>query len=540
MSAEILFHDSAFEVEQLTEFVQVFHDELAKRHGESRRRNAKPDNDLNLTDWGKRYLADHFTRPPSRMHKWLARQLDSMQHTRGRKLNVLGPRGGAKSTLGTLAFLLRAAVHRSEPYIWIISDTRSQALAHLENIKSELTDNKQLSRDYPNAVGHGPVWRAGSIVLRNGVAIDAFGTGQRMRGRRYRANRPTLIVCDDLQNDGHIQSAAQRESSRTWFHGTLLKAGTSRTNIVNLATALHRDALAMQLTETPGWTSRTFRSIEKWPDAVSLWETWKAIFTDVKNLRYKQLAADFYKKNETEMKAGAQLLWPEEEDLYTLMCMRAESGVTAFEREKQNSPINPEFCEWPEKYFDESIWFDDWPQNMQIKTIAIDPSKGTDSRRGDYSAIVALGVDNCGIIYIEADLARRPTSQIVADGVAFCLKFQPDAFGIESNQFQELLGSEFEAEFSRQGFVGARPSMLDNRVNKQVRIRRLGPYLSGRQIRFKNNSPSTRLLVRQLQEFPVGDHDDGPDAAEMALRMAKELTNGKRSDDGLGNRLPVG
>ena len=34
-------------------------------------------------------------------------------------------------------------------------------------------------------------------------------------------------------------------------------------------------------------------------------------------------------------------LWPEEEDLYTLMCMRVEGGRTAFEREKQNVPINP-------------------------------------------------------------------------------------------------------------------------------------------------------------------------------------------------------
>ena len=64
------------------------------------------------------------------------------------------------------------------------------------------------------------------------------------------------------------------------------------------------------------------------------------------------------------MDAGAIVLWPEEEDLYTLMCMRAEGGRAAFEREKQNSPINPELCEWPESYFDEAIWFDDWPATL--------------------------------------------------------------------------------------------------------------------------------------------------------------------------------
>ena len=241
------------------------------------------------------------------------------------------------------------------------------------------------------------------------------------------------------------------------------------------------------------------------------------------------------------MDAGAVVLWPEEEDLYTLMCMRAESGRAAFEREKQNSPINPDHCEWPESYFDETIWFDAWPDHLRVKTLALDPSKGADSRRGDYSALVALGVDRSGRIHLEADLARRPTDQIVADGVALYRRFRPDAFGVEANQFQELLlGGQFEDEFRRQGMLGVRPWMLDNRVNKLVRIRRLGPYLAGRRLCFKRDSPSTRLLVEQLKDFPIADHDDGPDAAEMALRLAAEMLDNRSDDDGLGDRLPVG
>ena len=76
-------------------------------------------------------------------------------------------------------------------------------------------------------------------------------------------------------------------------------------------------------------------------------------------------------------------------------------------------------------------------------------------------------------------------------------------------------------------------------MNKQVRIRRLGPYLAQRRLRFKAGSPATALLVEQLREFPVGAHDDGPDALEMAIRLADELCGGS-ADDGLGNRLPIG
>jgi predicted phage terminase large subunit-like protein len=518
----------------------IWRDSFARCHGQARRAARNADNSLDLLAWGQRYLPEHFSRPPSNMHRWLAEQLDAAHSARGTKINVLGPRGGAKSTIGTLALPLRAAVECWEHLIWIVSDTKHQACAHLENIKAELLENRRLAEDFPEVVGRGLVWRGNMIVLRNGVTIEAFGTGQRIRGRRRRQHRPTLIVCDDLQNDGHIASSLQREHSRSWFHGALMKAGTARTNVVNLATALHREALAMELHRTPGWTSRIFKSIVRWPANTSLWQQWEAIYTDLARPRYKTAARKYYDENRPAMDAGAIVLWPEVEDLYTLMCMRAEGGRTAFEREKQNSPVNPDLCEWPESYFDESIWFEAWPANLAVKTVALDPSKGGDARLGDYSALVALGVDRHGVLYVEADLARRPTPAMVADGTEWYCRHRPDVFGVEANQFQDLLSGEFEAAFRRQGILAARPVPIENHTSKQVRIRRLGPYLSSRRLRFKSNSPGTRLLVEQLQTFPIGDHDDGPDALEMALRLAIEVLHGRTVNDGLGRRLPVG
>jgi hypothetical protein len=58
-------------------------------------------------------------------------------------------------------------------------------------------------------------------------------------------------------------------------------------------------------------------------------------------------------------------------------------------------------------------------------------------------------------------------------------------------------------------------------------------------VRYKRGSPGTQMLLNQLKDFPLGDHDDGPDAFEMALRLAGELLTAPPGD-GLGNRLPVG
>lgn len=478
-----------------------------------------------LLEWGRMYLPAHFRLPPSRMHRGLASWLDMLHELRGTKLNVIGPRGGAKSTLVTLAYVLRCAVEAREPYIWIVSDTRPQALLHLQNVREELIHNGALRTAYESAA---TMQRGGRERIRlAGSTIEAFSTGQRIRGRRMNAHRPTLIVCDDVQNDRHMESPRARELSQRWFHGTLAKAGTKRTNIINLATALHRDALALELARTPGWIAETYRAIAAWPQHMELWNEWEAIYSDVADPTCRDRAQRFYDEHRTAMHLGAELLWPEEEDLYTLMKMRAEGGHSAFEREKQGSPLHPELCEWPAEYFGDHLWFEEWPRQLQVKVLALDPSKGSDARRGDYSALVVVGIDMAGLMFVEADLARRPTPQIVADGVELVRRFRPHAFGIETNQFQELLADEISSEFNRQGVLGIAPWTINNHVSKVVRIRRLGPFLASKRVRFKSDSPGTRMLVEQLRDFPNSNHDDGPDALEMAIRLANGLLEGE-------------
>lgn len=495
---------------------------------------------VQLDAWARRHLHTYLTHPLSRFHHWLVGQLQDLHTRRGSRLALVAPRGSAKSTWASLAYPLWAALHRHEPYILLLSDSQSQARLLLEAIKRELEDNATLAQSYPITVGQGNPWGQDRIRLANGIVLEALGTGGKIRGRRNRSERPTLIVVDDPENDGHITSTAQRERSWSWFNRAVANAGTPQTNILVLGTALHRDCLVLRLTRTAGWQGRTFQAIEQWPQRMDLWQQWELIYQDYEDSEREIKARHFYQAHQVEMDGDCKLLWPEREDLYSLMAHRAAIGTAAFASEKQGDPVNPAACEWDSSYFDyPGFWFEQWPVGLEVRTLGLDPSKGKDAKAGDYSAFVRLGRDRHGYLYCEADLQRRPTPQIVADGIEHVRLFRPDGFAIETNTFQELLVADFQQVAHHQA-VHLPVYCLNNTTNKQVRIRRLGPYLSQKQLRFKTRSPGTALLIQQLRDFPVGDHDDGPDALEMALRLAIELYNGRRQGRTLETRFALG
>lgn len=164
----------------------------------------------------------------------------------------------------------------------------------------------------------------------------------------------------------------------------------------------------------------------------------------------------------------------------------------------------------------------------------LDPSKGKNARYGDYSAWISLAVAPGGILYVDADLDRRPTPRIVAEGLELARGFQPHGIGIEANVFQELLADEFVRQAMALG-VSWPVFPIENMIDKTIRIRRIGPYLFRKHLRFKGGSKGAKLLVQQLKDFPCGQHDDGPDALEGAIGLALQLASG--TTERIGGRV---
>jgi predicted phage terminase large subunit-like protein len=193
--------------------------------------------------------------------------------------------------------------------------------------------------------------------------------------------------------------------------------------------------------------------------------------------------------------------------------------------------IDLEGVEWPSEYWGDWIFVPCLPprERWQLSAIAVDPSLGKQDKAGDYSAIVLVAVCD-DLLWVASDIQRRSVGKLVRDVLVACDRWRPDLLGFEANQFQELVVHEFE-RVSDEEFRAKYPVFqIKNKTNKLVRIRRLGPYIVRRELRILDD-PGGRLLVQQLQEFPQGQHDDGPDALEMAIRLMLEIAGGSYAEN---------
>lgn len=201
--------------------------------------------------------------------------------------------------------------------------------------------------------------------------------------------------------------------------------------------------------------------------------------------------------------------------------MLHDLGPAKYDQEIGAKFTSMEGSMFPAEWFGDSVWVEDayWPRVEQFteRVCALDAATGRGIERGnvDYSAIVFLGVRD-GLFYVDAELMRRPIDEVAARCAQFQAMYNPEVFAFEAVAFQNLLEGPLDHAGAAAGvFMPLVPVSHSGDTSKTTRIQRLTPLLSRCKMRFRR-TPGCELLVDQLRTCPVGDHDDGPDALEMA------------------------
>jgi predicted phage terminase large subunit-like protein len=186
----------------------------------------------------------------------------------------------------------------------------------------------------------------------------------------------------------------------------------------------------------------------------------------------------------------------------------------------QGNPKGSSMANWPESYFS-NVFADDVdfpePTDCLISASFLDPSKGKNSRKGDYQAQIWIGYKN-GLFWIDSDIERKPIPKMVRDFVLFNRERKTAFVGLEANAWQDLLADDYWDVCQDIEYNADKPILVNQTTNKTVRIERLGKWLNQRLLRFRK-SASNELLIKQMKEFPYGQHDDGPDALEACIAL---------------------
>lgn len=492
--------------------------------------------------WVKNALPSYCDYEMSSMHHDLgSNAFRRLSTERSQNAVIIGPRGSAKSTHGAEGYALYCICEGLEKYIIICSDSSEQAEKHVDVIKEELASNEWIKKKYPHVAGTGPVWKNNAIVTRNGIRIESLGAGKKIRGRRFKKYRPTLIIVDDPEGDDAAYSEILREHRRDWYLKGVLKAGSPTTNHMVIGSNIHMECLVSKLTKTPGFITYKYQSIKQWPLNMDLWEQWEQILLDNPEAQDgdENSAKQFYLANKTAMDEGAVVLWPEYESLYSLMHTRAVGGHYSFEAEKQNNPIDPSKCEWDPSIFpdvgnkNDPRWFTCWPegQTPSLSVMTMDPSKGSKGKDKPTDFACILTIKQYGnLFYIDADMKRRTVGGCKEDWLKLAAQHKPMFSGIESVMFSELFCHDL---FKPMHELGINPPVPIDQAgeNKHVRIRRLDPYLRSSNLRYMYRSSGTKELISQCMLFPNGDHDDGPDTLEMGFRLMQMVNQVKVRND---------
>jgi hypothetical protein len=302
-------------------------------------------------------------------------------------LAVAMPRGSGKTTLSLVAVIWAILTGR-HPFVYLLAAADDTAKRLLDNIKNQLSSNRLLLEDFPEALY--PIhrlenearrcngqkylgrptnikWGADELVMPtipnskcSGAVIRVSGLTGNFRGAMHiRPNgqsiRPTLVIADDPQTDSTARSMVQTAERLAILNGTIigLAGPGKRTGVIVPCTVIYEGDLADQLLDRnrfPAWRGERTKLVYEWPENMKLWGEYAKLRED--SLRTDgrgEEATAFYMQNREEMDRGAKVAWPDRysrergeisalQSAYNLLM---DYGEHAFASEFQNEPLRP-------------------------------------------------------------------------------------------------------------------------------------------------------------------------------------------------------
>ena len=195
--------------------------------------------------WGKYFFDNHFRLESPDFHHIMMEEAKTNKF-----LAIAAPRGSSKTTIVGFVYPIHQICFKLKRFIVYISNTFKQATMMLSTIKSEIKENEQIKAAYPIEITKDAedvaIFRHADGFETMVICLGADQMGN-IRGRKFGAYRPDLILGDDIENDELVRSPERRLKLQEDFDNAVLPAGDIETQYFVVGTILHDDSLLAKL-----------------------------------------------------------------------------------------------------------------------------------------------------------------------------------------------------------------------------------------------------------------------------------------------------
>jgi len=435
---------------------------------------------------------------------------------------IAAPRGSAKSTAITFAYVLASVLFKEHQHVLIISANEELASGFLNDIKIELQENEIIAElfGFKRFIKERETEIIVELVGGYRFRILVKGAEQRMRGIKWERKRPSLIIPDDLEDEELVANEQRREKFRRWFFGAVLPIGRDGAKIRMVGTIMHMDSLLNRFMPPAksGYTINTPLRVYTEQDPEKLKELEPNYDGDTPNRSWISV---LFRAHSLDFE---HLLWPEmfpEKRLKAIRQNFAEQGMLdVYSQEYLNNPIDP-----GNAYFRKSDFLPMVQGDHEIhKTYyAAADLAITQNKRSAYSAMPVGGMDCDRKLYITDMRRGRIDSLEIADEIfSIHARWDIAVFRMESENIQKSIGPFLYDRMNRTGTylnIDAKPPTKD----KESRAQTLRAMMRAGQVKFDKEADWYPDLEEELIHFPKWTTSDQVDALAWLALLVHEM-----------------
>lgn len=376
----------------------------------------------------------------------------------------------------------------TKKFVLLTSQTQPQVKQIYDNIKDELESNELLINDFGPFVAE--PWNSRTLrVLNYNAQILPVSLGSEIRGIRKRADRPDLVIIDDVDSLSSTRSEDRRNKTINWFDRDIRQIGEKNSSFVIIGNLLHKQCLV---------------SILK------------------KKILDKQLRGEYreYPLKDSKDKCLWKSKYPTKEDLD-----RLEQSVivrSTYLREYMLLVFDDETSVLTDSDF---VYYDTLPQPSDgsrhvVTFIAIDPALG-EKESSDSTAVVSAEAwvkDGISTLYfcpryVNKRIKPVDTVNLVSEIYASCKALgQNVTILVENTSFQRLLVNLLtNIGINECDIKEISPGGKD----KKMRLELVSPYISKGQVMFPVSVFEEPLT--ELKNVGTGMPDNLADAVVYAI-----------------------